>query len=146
MRLSSPVFKNEKLYFKHKEEKWKEKKKEYKTKIRRLSNELEINKKRQNKLVYFLNLLQEKCIEIQNIYNEEVKSISTERFTERTLSEKEDEFELALSKEINEIKSRNEDDEVDNLNIKSLKHKKKSFMKNYNFPKDFKKDFKEDNQ
>lgn len=146
MRLSSPVFKNEKLYFKHKEEKWKEKKKEYKTKIRRLSNELEINKKRQNKLVYFLNLLQEKGIEIQNIYNEEVKSISTERFTERTLSEKEDEFELALSKEINEIKSRNEDDEVDNLNIKSLKPKKKSFMKNYNFPKDFKKDFKEDNQ
>ena len=39
-------------------------------------------KHRENKLIYFFNLLTEKGYPVQNIYDSEVKDISTERFSE----------------------------------------------------------------
>ena len=40
-----------------------------------------IHKKRENKLIYFFNLLEEKGFPVHEIYDEEIKSISTDRFT-----------------------------------------------------------------
>ena len=55
--------------------------------INHLKKDLTLHKKRANKLIYFFNLIEEKGIKIKTIYEREVRSISTDRFTDRSISD-----------------------------------------------------------
>ena len=57
--------------------------------ISRLKKRLRMHKQRENKLIYFYNILDEKGYPVQEIYESQIKSISTERFTSKTLTENE---------------------------------------------------------
>ena len=92
-----------------------------------LKKELHLHKKRENKLIYFYNLLEEKGFPVKEIYESQIRSISTERFTsndESDLSSKDDD---APKKE-----GKNKDDKFDftrilnlsNLSIQSINKEK----------------------
>ena len=96
-----------------------------KSKKKSTDEEVSMLKHRENKLIYFFNLLKDKGFPIDKIYDSEVKNISTERFSEVTngdedMQSKELSFEEIL-KEVNNSKVSNYSKDEKNEKLKIQK-------------------------
>jgi len=104
--------------------------------VEELKKQLHVHKKRENKLIYFYNMLEEKGYPVKQIYESQIKSITTERFTSNCDSQ--------LSNNNDDLKKDEKHEKKNNLdftpllNISNISHKSSEGKEEDNIQFDFK--------